>query len=417
MKTDTWVRPFRRLTASVVLLAYVASCTHLPSGQKAFDSFDQCIAGNLGIATAGGLAIGALGKSLAKKITGDRTAQNVIAVSAGAAAAVMIGMTAWRKCAAAYSTSEPVALPASGAAPPAAAQRRRPGLNLDRLEVHVEGTENDPPQPEFDFTYVAEDAAARDIKARFRHKVEIVHFKADDNDRLILADERGEAQRDSAGRPIPLEAAIRMPRERLHWVTIAEEGRDDYVEDVVIQQGHRASFRHKLQVPPRAQLPLPLPVPMRYTVTVEVDQFKSARTVDFALLGTGERPKRFVAQAPHGGGERAPATAPPRSVPATPAPRAEETRAAPPAPVVPPPAAAAPSEAFAATHAVKRGVPIYDEASARRKSVGRLTKDTPVRVEERTQLKTGTRTVEWVKVVSRTGTAGWLQAIELTDLK
>ena len=30
------------------------------------------------------------------------------------------------------------------------------------------------------------------------------------------------------------------------------EGKDDYVEDVVIQQGHRASFRHKLQIPPRA---------------------------------------------------------------------------------------------------------------------------------------------------------------------
>lgn len=149
-----------------------------------------------------------------------------------------------------------------------------------------------------------------------------------------------------------------MPRERLHWVTIAEEGRDDYAEDVVIQQGNRAGFRHKLQVPPRAQLPLPLPVPMRYTVTVEVDQFKSARTVGiFALLGTGERPKRFVAQAPHGGGERAPAAAPPASVPATPAPRAEETRAIPPAPVAPPPAAAAPSEAFAATHVLKRGGP------------------------------------------------------------
>lgn len=45
MKRKPWVRPLRRLTASVVLLAYVASCTHMPSGQKAFDSFDQCIAG------------------------------------------------------------------------------------------------------------------------------------------------------------------------------------------------------------------------------------------------------------------------------------------------------------------------------------------------------------------------------------
>jgi hypothetical protein len=406
MKREICSRLFRRLTASVVLLAYLASCTHMPSGQKAFDNFDQCIAANLGIATAGGVAIGALGKALAKQITGDRSTQNAVGVTAGVAAAVMIGLTAWRKCAAVYSTSEPIAQPASAQPPPAAAQRPRPGLNLERLEIRVEGTENDPPVPEFDFTYVAEDAAARDIKARFRHKVEIVRFKADDNDKLILADAMGETLRDSSGKPIPLEAAMRMPRERLHWVTIAEDGKDDYVEDVIIQQGQRASYRHKLQIPPRAQLPLPLPVPMRYTVTVETDQFKSARTVDFALLGASERPKRYTANAAVGGGDRAPAAAPAATAPAAQAPKAEERKPAP-----------AATESFAATHALKRGVPIYDEATAKRKSIGRLNKDTPVRIEERVEFTMNNKPVEWVKVVTRTGTGGWLQASELTEVK
>lgn len=414
MKRYICARLSRRLTATVVLVAYLASCTHMPSGQKAFDTFEQCIAANLGLATAGGLAIGALGKSLAKQITGDRGAANAVAVSAGVAAAVMIGMAAWRKCAAVYNTSEPIAQPAS-AQPPPAVQRRRPGLSLDKLDVRVEGTENDPPIPEFDITYVAEDAAARDIKARFRHKVEIVRFKADDNDRLVLADAAGETLRDGSGRPIPLDAAMRMPRERLHWVTIAEEGKDDYAEDVVIQQGIRAGYRHKLQIPPRAQLPLPLPVPMRYTVTVEVEQFKSARTVDFALLGTGERPKRFSAVAEHRGSERqapqaAPHAAPPAAAPnapAAPAPtRTEE-----------PKAASAAAATFAATHVLKRGVPVYDEATAKRKSVGRLNKDTPVRVEERTEFRMNNRAVEWVKVVTRTGAGGWLQASELAEIK
>ena len=413
MKREIWKRVVRRLTASVVLLTYLASCTHMPSGQKAFNTFEECIAANLGLATAGGLAIGALGKSLARQITGDTRAQNAVAVTAGTAAAVMIGLTAWRKCAAVYNTSEPIAQTASAPTPPpAAVQRQRPGLELERLQVRVEGTENDPPIPEFDFTYIAEDSAAKDIKARFRHKVEIVRFKADDKDKLILADDRGETLRDNSGRPIPLEAAMRMPRERLHWVTIAEEGKDDYVEDVIIQQGQRASFRHKLQIPPRAQLPLPLPVPMRYTVTVEADQFKSTRTVDFALLGTGERPKRFSAAIAQGNRQPAPvAAAPAVSTVAAPvaAPavaQAEEPRLT---PIV--------AEGFVATHMLKRGVPVYDEATAKRKSTGRLNKDTPVRIEEHTEFTVSNKPVEWVKVVTRSGTGGWLQASELTEAK
>jgi DMSO reductase anchor subunit len=113
MKRGSCARLFRRMTASVALLAYLASCTHLPSGQKAFDSFDQCIAANLGLAAVGGVAIGALGKALTKQITGDKNTQNAVGVSAGVAAAVMIGLTAWRKCAAVYNTSEPSAQPAS----------------------------------------------------------------------------------------------------------------------------------------------------------------------------------------------------------------------------------------------------------------------------------------------------------------
>ena len=412
MKREIVKRSIRRVLASVLLLTYLASCTHMPSGQKAFNNFEECIAANLGLATAGGFAIGALGKNLARQIPGDTRTQNLVGTTAGVAAAVMIGLTAWRKCAAVYNTSEAIAQAPTPAPSAAAIQRRQAGLSMERLEVRVEGTENEPPIPEFDFMYFAEDAAAKDIKARFRHKVEIVRFKADDNDRLILADDRGEMLRDNNGRSIPLEAAIRMPRERLHWVTIADEGKDDYVEDVIIQQGQRASFRHKLQIPPRAQLPLPLPVPMRYSVTVEVEQFKATRTVDFALLGTGERPKRFTASA-QGRAQPAPATAAAAAAPAAapaapvaPAAKAEETKRAAPA-----------ADGFVATHTLKRGVPVYDEASAKRKSTGRLNKDTPVRIESQTEVSVNNKPVEWVKVISKSGAGGWLQASELIEVK
>ena len=409
MRREILARGVRRVTASVVLLTYLASCTHMPSGQKAFNNFEECIAANLGLAAAGGLAIGALGKNLARQLTGDSRLQNVVGTTAGVAAAVMIGLTAWRKCAAVYNTSEPIAQPPSAAPPPAIVQRRQPGLNMERLEVRVEGTENDPPIPEFDFTYIAEDVAAKDIKVQFRHKVEIVRFKADDNDKLVLADDRGEAMRDSSGKSIPLEAAMRMPRERLHWVTIADEGKDDYVEDVIIQQGQPARFRHKLQIPPRAQLPLPLPVPMRYTVTVEAGQFKAARTVDFALLGTGGRPKRFsAAAAVQRNAQPAPAAAVPvAAAPVAPAAKTEE------------PARAAPAAAdgFVATHTLKRGVPVYDEASAKHKSTGRLNKETPVRIEAQTEITVNNKPAEWVKVVTKSGAGGWLQASELIEVK
>src|SRR5207249_4196626 len=123
------MRMARRITAGVVLATYLASCTHMPTGQKAFDSFEQCIAANLGIAAGGGAAIGALGAAFARQITGDRSTAQKVGVTAGVAAAVMIGLTAWKKCAAVYNTSERVAQ-APTAPPPAAAQRRRPGLDV-----------------------------------------------------------------------------------------------------------------------------------------------------------------------------------------------------------------------------------------------------------------------------------------------
>jgi hypothetical protein len=395
----------------IVLAAYLASCTHTPTGQKAFDTFEQCIGANLGIAAAGGGAVGALGAAFTRQITGDRSTATKVGVTAGVAAAVMIGLTAWKKCAAVYNTSERVTPPPTTTPPPqAAVPQRRPGLNLERLEVRVEGTENDPPIPEFAFSFVAENPAAKDIKARFRHKVEIVRFKADDNDKLILADAKGDALKDSGGRNIPLEAAVRMPRERLFWVTIAEEGKDDYVEDVVIQQMQGEIYRHKLQVPPRAQLPLPLPVPMRYTLTVEAEGFQSPRTVDFALLGTAERPKRFLSTASAAGAAASPAAAQSAASASPPSgARTAESRSA----SAPATTAAAATNAFTPTHKLKRGVPVYSDATPSRKAIGRINKDTPVRIEERTTVNVNNRSTEWVRVGVANGPGGWIPFAEL----
>ena len=385
----------RRSTASVVVITYLAGCTHMPSGEKAFESFDSCFAANLGLAAVGGVAVGAFGTQLAKQFTGSASTARTVGAAAGVAAAAMIAMTAWRKCAAVYNKSEPIARPGEPRPPePQAGPTRKAALNLARLDIRVDGTENDPPIPEFDFSFFTENPASKDIKAKFRHKVEIVRFKAGDDDKLVLADAKGDAMLDESGKQIPLEAAIRMPRSRLQWVSIAEEGKDDYVEDVIIQQGQRMSYRHKLQVPPRDKLPLPLPVPMRYTLSIEAENLTSTRAVDFAILGTGERPKRYGASAPSNTTEAAAAAA------------AIQTRAL-----------REKSDGFAATHATKRKVSLFSDTKPTRKVVASLNSGARVRVDERVQVKVNNKDVEWVKVAPATGTGGWLQASELSGLK
>lgn len=392
----------RRGVAASLIVAQVAACTHMPSGEKAFKSFDECIAANLGLAAVGGIAIGALAAAITRQGTDHRGTSNAVGVAAGIAATVMIGMTAWRKCAAVYSTSEVVApppqQPAAPAGTPSAPPQRRKGLALDRLDVKVEGNDESPPVPEFSFNYGDDNPTAKDIKAKLRHKVEIVRFKALDDDRLVLADASDKPVLDASGQPIPLEQAINMPRDRLHWVTIAEEGKDDYVEDVIIQQGPSGTYRHKLQIPPRKQLPLPLPVPMRYRLTVQVGELKATRHVDFALLRAQDRPKRFSAAggsqasaAPAGVGTRAIASEP------------GKTQAA--------------DKDFAATHVTKRTVTLYNQAATPRKSVGSLQMKTEVRIEGETEIKVSGKAVKWVKVKNQKGVSGWLAARELTEKK
>lgn len=386
-KSMTGLHWFWRFTAIVVLIAYSSACTHMPSGEKAFDSFETCFASNLGLAAVGGVAAGALTAALVGDVTGNKSTGKSVGTAVGVAAAAMIAMTAWRKCGAVYGKSELVK-PQGGqqqaaavAQQPAIPQKAR--LNLDRLEVRVEGTENDPPVPEFDFSFFANNSAAKDIKAKFRHKVEIVRFKAGANEKLVLADQNGNALLDTSGKEIPLENASRMPRDRLSWVAIAEDGKEDYVEDVVLQQGQRVTYRHKLQVPPRAKLPLPLPVPMRYTLAIEADGMQSARSVDFAILANADRPKRYQSTAVNTKFNT--------------------------------PSSQATSTSVTTNKVTQRRVQLFSDTSAQRKVVAVLKKGTSVRVEEQTAVLFNRRSIDWVRVSADSGATGWLPAAQLAD--
>lgn len=393
MKKTARTSSFKKSVIAVVLVAYSAGCTHMPSGEKAFESFDQCIAANVGLAAVGGGLVGALSAALTRKVSGSKGASTLVGAAAGIATAVMIGQSAWRKCAAVYSKSEVTVV----SAPPPVRQdapRRPATLTLDKLDVLVAGDEDTAPVPEFAFTHYSDDPAAKDIKANLRHKVEIVRFMAGNDDRLILADANDQPLLDGSGQPVPLEMAHTLPRQRLAWTTIAEEGQQDYVEPMIIQQGSSAG-KHHLKVPPRAQLPLPLPVPMRYTLTVEANGMTASRSVDFAILEGQDRPKHYYA---------------PRVTAAV--------QSQPPAAAVPTSATRSVSvKEFVVTHTLKRTSRVYSDTGAKRKVVARLAAKTGVRVEDEAQVGTGQSTAKWVKVVSQDGKGGWLPVTELKEVK
>jgi hypothetical protein len=305
----------------------------------------------------------------------------------------MIAMTAWKKCGAVYNTSVPIAQPVDSKALDATVNRKT-GLNLEQLSVKLAGSENDAPSIEFDFSYFAENPATKDIKVKFRHKVEIVRFRSGNNEQLVLADDSGNAMLDASGNQIALEQASKMPREKLHWVTIAEEGRDDYVEDVIIQQGSRHLYNHRLQVPPRDKFALPLPVPMRYTLTVEAGNTKSKRSVDFALLETAQRPKMYYSGASLNSGDQQVATLEKRSL-----------------------GDAGASKQFSMTHIVTKKVSLMSDTSAKRKNIATLEQGSKVSLIEKQEVLLNKKPTEWAKIVTETKATGWLLSADLLEVK
>jgi hypothetical protein len=391
-----------RLIAATLLLTFSSACTHTAGGEKAFKSFDQCVASNLALAGVGGIGLGVFAAGLTAKLTGDRTAARKAGTAVGVGSAIAVGFIAWRKCAAVYSTSvviEPApTTPATNSGP------RNARLNLDTLQVSVTGSENDAPQPDFALTYLAKDPNEKDIKLRLRHKVETVRFKAGDDGALFLVNGSNNFLMDSQNKPVPLEKSNTIPRERLAWIAIALEGQEDYVEDIVVQQGPSARFRHQLQMPNREQLPVPLPLPMRYTLTVEAAEMRDVKTVDFAVLPSAERPKIYQ---PIGAAQSASKQVPRPAAAAT--------------PVV----AAAPQDAPKVSQSIeqqsgfklKRTNTVYSDTSSKRRPVGRVLANTLVTIEETSEVVTAGRTSAWVKINAQNGPSGWLLKSELGEVK
>jgi hypothetical protein len=393
MRRNSYKNLLRRVTASIVLITYCVSCTNMPSGEKAFNSFESCFAANLGLAAAGGVGAGLLTSKLAERLTGSSRTGKALGTAAGVAAAAMIAMTAWKKCGAVYNTSVPIAQPIDSKALDATVNRKT-GLNLEQLSVKLVGSENDAPSIEFDFNYFAENPATKDIKVKFRHKVEIVRFRSGNNEQLVLADDSGNAMLDASGNQIALEQANKIPREKLYWVTIAEEGHDDYVEDVIIQQGSRHLYKHRLQVPPRDKFALPLPVPMRYTLTVEAGNAKSKRSVDFSLLETAQRPKIYYSSASLNSGDQLVASVEKRSLGDVGA-----------------------SKQFSMTHIVTKKVILMSDTSAKRKNVATVEQGTKVNLIEKQEVILNKKPTEWAKIVTEAKVTGWLLTADLLEVK
>ncbi len=141
---------------------------------------------------------------------------------------------------------------------------------------------------------------------------------------------------------------------------------------------------------------------MRYSVTVETDTGKSSRSVDFAILGTNERPKRFVS------GNTGSGNTPPANSGNT----GSSTSG-----YAPAPATRNAAGGFVASHSTKRQSSVFSETGPNRKQLASLKKGTRVQIDDRTEVLVNGKKIEWVLIRPEKGAGGWAPASELAEIK
>ncbi len=131
---------------------------------------------------------------------------------------------------------------------------------------------------------------------------------------------------------------------------------------------------------------------MRYTLSIEAENMKGTRSVDFAILGTGDRPKRYFSSS--------------QASALTPGQHATAGALAP-----------AAASAGGSSTATNRKTMLFSDTTAQRKPVGALAKGTRLRVEERITAIVNNKPEEWVKATADGGKSGWLPASHLSGGK
>lgn len=383
----------RRTIASVAAVGLViASCTHVPTGEKAFTTYGECMAANVGLGAVIGIGTGVL----IKKLTGSTAA----AVATGVAASMGVGLVAWKRCAAVYSTTTTTAqqsrddLIASGrvVAKPA------PALTVDEFGARVD---RDAAVVHFDLglTFIADSTEEKDVPMTIRHRLGIAKMK-ESGDTLILVDDADQPLRGANGQPIPTTAFATADGR------IVYQDFYDKTDKEIIQQGSR-KLVHEL---PTAIQGLRYPMPMRYTVTVNVGRFVSETTLDFYLPDARERPKTFAAKTP-------PATQAPAPQPST-AQAATPRGTAPPA-TTPPKAetAAKPADKPVVRYVTQRAVTFY-QAAGGGPQAGRFPANTLLQAgESKTIVSADGKPALWLKVSSAQGITGWIRRTDVVEVK
>lgn len=229
------------LTGASVLSMALASCTHNPAtNEKAFSSFNECIAGNVLLAalTFGGT------RAVTKKVTGSTGTANTVAAATGGA----VLYQAWQQCAAIYQEvrySEEVPRDVLLKTNRAAAAVTGPSLQITEFSV----TATVPGEP---------------IRAVARY--------------AVLSSHAGKID-------IPV-----VERRIISWPDEGEIKKIDALSRVVAKQGSRKADA-KIDTP--AELVANSRVPFKYRFEVEAEGLRAAEEVQFFFDG-----KQYVGVTP-----------------------------------------------------------------------------------------------------------------------
>ena len=391
----------------IVAACMVGSCTHMPSGEKAFKTFDECIAANMLLSTGVAIGVGIL--------TARATRSGAAGGVAGGATAVVLLHTAWKRCGAVYARTTTVAetrretMVESGLVSPAASST----LVFEKFEGRIDQQGN---AISFDlaFAYIADNPEERDITSQIRHRLEIVRM-GESGGQLVLVDADGKPLLDARGQAVLVSAFRTVPPERLAYEVFYDRS-----DKEIIQQGSR-TIRHELP----ANVPnLQLPVPMRYTVTVTAGRFQGDQTLEYFLPEPAERPQSFAARKPANIiALQGPAPGPlmvasrgaaPLSTSGATAGTASSRAGAASAPTVDTQGGATPVTGKFLT---KVAIAYYEAAGAP-KALGRLPPNSLLEAEAQIAVspKSG-KPVQWLKVRTQQGLAGWVRKADVVELK
>jgi hypothetical protein len=256
-------------------VAVMPACTHMPNGNKAFSSFEQCMVAN-GIGSAVvGVGVGVVTTKLGAGSRGG--------IAAGLLTAGGALILSWQRCAAVYAVSHHEAAPDAASAT-AIAPVARPSLVIDTLSVRA-GRPGQDLQTTVRYRLLLQDAHAKDVPVREVRVFRLPRMALDAQGRAVYTTAAGQPMFDKQGRPLLVGAPV--DPDTLAWQD------HPFPSDIVAQQGSR---RADGMLPTVAEMSPGMPYRLRFEL--EAAGLRDAREVTFEFQPPGKGEFRQFDAAP-----------------------------------------------------------------------------------------------------------------------